>query len=171
MIWKKNVSWTRKWWYFININCTDNLCRFFFPIKWIRRFYKSRFGIFIFLNSCKIPFPKCRICVWCRSFDFSLLPGPQFWKMAGSAASDLQAWFWNDDYWLPENVTWSDLESSEQAMYVKSTDLWYPIPAAFILIGLRYILERYIILSLIQWLLNFKLFINWHNCTSWYNTP
>jgi hypothetical protein len=28
-------------------------------------------------------------------------------------ASELSAWFWNDEFWLPPNVTWSSLQSTE----------------------------------------------------------
>ena len=55
----------------------------------------------------------------------------------------LGQWFWNEDIWLPPNVTWSDLEGSRGGVhYSKFTDLWYPIPAAFIIIAIRFIFEK-----------------------------
>ena len=61
-------------------------------------------------------------------------------------ASQVTKWFWNEHIWLPPNVTWSDLEVSmnpKQGVAVaKFTDLWYPIPAAFIVIAVRFAFER-----------------------------
>ena len=57
----------------------------------------------------------------------------------------LTKWFWNEDIWLPPNVTWSDLELSEQrdgVAVAKFTDLWWPIPAAFLVIAIRLGVER-----------------------------
>ena len=58
----------------------------------------------------------------------------------------LTKWFWNDDIWLPPNVTWTDLEQSEIREGVavpKFSHLWYPIPASLIVIAIRYAVERY----------------------------
>jgi len=61
-------------------------------------------------------------------------------------ASLLNQWFWNEDIWLPPNVTWSDLETSmnpkEGVRVARFADLWYPVPAAFIVIAIRYVFER-----------------------------
>ena len=57
----------------------------------------------------------------------------------------LTKWFWNDDIWLPPNVTWTDLEQSEIREGVavpKFSHLWYPIPASIIVIAIRYAVER-----------------------------
>lgn len=54
-------------------------------------------------------------------------------------------WFWNEDIWLPPNVTWSDLETSmgrEGVAIAKFADLWYPIPAAILVIITRYFVEK-----------------------------
>ena len=74
------------------------------------------------------------------------------------AAPDLMSynlanWFWNEDIWLPPNVTWNDLESSmghgdqEFESVAKFTDLWYPIPAAFVVIAVRLFFERYVMFT------------------------
>lgn len=52
--------------------------------------------------------------------------------------------FWDDELWLPPNVTWKDLESTDIVQYANFYDLWLPIPAAFIVMGLRILVERYI---------------------------
>ena len=66
-------------------------------------------------------------------------------KIFGSSMT-LFKWFWNDDIWLPPNVTWTDLEQSEIREGVavpKFSHLWYPIPASLIVIAIRYIVERW----------------------------
>lgn len=65
-------------------------------------------------------------------------------KIFGSSMT-LFKWFWNDDIWLPPNVTWTDLEQSEIREGVavpKFSHLWYPIPASLIVIAIRYFVER-----------------------------
>ena len=60
--------------------------------------------------------------------------------------SILNKWFWNEDIWLPANVTWSDLELSmkgrEGVAVAKFSDLWYPMPAALLVIGIRLVVEK-----------------------------
>lgn len=51
-------------------------------------------------------------------------------------------WFWDEDVWLPPNVSWVDMQSTEKAKYYNFYHLWYPIPAAILLIGLRAVLEK-----------------------------
>lgn len=51
-------------------------------------------------------------------------------------------WFWNEDIWLPPNVSWTDLQSSEKVQYSNFGDLFYPIPAALVIILLRSTLEK-----------------------------
>ena len=53
--------------------------------------------------------------------------------------------FWNEDVWLPPNVTWSHLTNNNGQRgvnYRVFTDLWYPIPAAFVVILIRSLVER-----------------------------
>lgn len=59
----------------------------------------------------------------------------------------LSNWFWDEDIWLPPNVTWSDLEMSSKhggVTYSKFSDLWYPVPAALLVILLRVLVERFV---------------------------
>ena len=60
-------------------------------------------------------------------------------------AKALSQWFWNERVWLPPNVTWKELDSLAEANennYSKFSYLWYPIPAAFLLIFIRTLSER-----------------------------
>ena len=61
--------------------------------------------------------------------------------------SSYSGFFWKEDIWLPPNVTWSDLTNypggGGEVNYRKFSDLMYPIPAALLLIVIRYTLERY----------------------------
>jgi sphingoid base N-palmitoyltransferase len=53
--------------------------------------------------------------------------------------------FWTEQIWLPPNVSWSDLtnyDGKEEVNYRKFSDLWYPIPAAFLIILIRTFFER-----------------------------
>ena len=66
--------------------------------------------------------------------------------MATSNISQIYELFWHDRIWLPPNVTWVDLENMniQHASYASSTYLWYPIPAAFILIIIRSLFTRHV---------------------------
>jgi hypothetical protein len=50
--------------------------------------------------------------------------------------------FWNPDVWLPPNVTWADLEPTDKIAYADHRHLAIPLPFAFVLLGVRYVLER-----------------------------
>ena len=51
-------------------------------------------------------------------------------------------WFWNEEVWLPPNVTWASLQSSEEAKYYEFADLFLPIPAAFLIVVIRRLFEK-----------------------------
>ena len=53
---------------------------------------------------------------------------------------------WMDSFWFPSNVTWRDLESepADGRYYPRAIDLLISVPIAFILIGVRYVVERYV---------------------------
>ena len=66
--------------------------------------------------------------------------------MANSApVEQYSGTFWKEHIWLPPNVTWSDLTNSNGQRgvnYRVFSDLLYPIPAAFVVILLRSLVER-----------------------------
>jgi hypothetical protein len=68
--------------------------------------------------------------------------------MANSApVNQYTGTFWKEQIWLPPNVTWSDLTNSNGQSgvnYPVVSDLLYPIPAAFVVILIRSLVERFI---------------------------
>lgn len=62
-----------------------------------------------------------------------------------SELSSLSAWFWDDTFWLPPNVTWSSLKSREPEVSTASfSDLAYPLGLAWIILLLRKVVERFV---------------------------
>jgi len=67
---------------------------------------------------------------------------------AGGAATDkakmagILAWFWNERFWLPHNVTWADLQSTEEASFPQAEDLYLAFPLAFCIFMIRLLFER-----------------------------
>ncbi|XP_072041936.1 ceramide synthase 6-like [Amphiura filiformis] len=53
-------------------------------------------------------------------------------------------WFWNERFWLPSNVTWADLRSSDGAVYPQLEDFGVILPISLILLIIRLIFERLI---------------------------
>ncbi|KAK5643907.1 hypothetical protein RI129_007752 [Pyrocoelia pectoralis] len=53
--------------------------------------------------------------------------------------------FWNKNFWLPDYVTWEDLEPGfrNNIKYSNPKDLYLAIPFAFGMVAIRYCLERY----------------------------
>lgn len=53
--------------------------------------------------------------------------------------------FWNQDLWLPENVTWDNIspDSNHKISYTNYKHLFFAIPLSFLILGLRYFLERF----------------------------
>lgn len=51
---------------------------------------------------------------------------------------------WTDSFWFPSNITWNDLESepADGRYHPRAKDLLISIPIAFILIGVRFVVER-----------------------------
>lgn len=66
--------------------------------------------------------------------------------MATDTLSSIAGLFWHERIWLPPNVTWNDLENMnvQNASYASSSYLWYPIPAAFILILIRSLFVKHV---------------------------
>ena len=58
---------------------------------------------------------------------------------------ELSQWFWSDDFWLPPNITWDHLVDTSEDPNIRfpsSSDLFYPIPMALVLIVIRYLVEN-----------------------------
>ena len=62
------------------------------------------------------------------------------------------SWFWNADVWLPPNITWDTFKEqhlvNEELLgpedFASFTDLAYPIPLAFVMLAIRYLVMQYI---------------------------
>lgn len=50
--------------------------------------------------------------------------------------------FWNPHVWLPPNVTWADLEPTNEIQRADYRDLVYPFPFTIVMLSLRLLLER-----------------------------
>lgn len=55
-----------------------------------------------------------------------------------------RTWFWDADFWLPENSTWQTLEEAKNLSWGQSGELFLCFPVAFALIILRFLFERFI---------------------------
>uniref|UniRef100_A0A8D0FVG6 Ceramide synthase 6 n=1 Tax=Strix occidentalis caurina TaxID=311401 RepID=A0A8D0FVG6_STROC len=62
----------------------------------------------------------------------------------GAAMAGILAWFWNERFWLPHNVTWADLQSTEEAAFPQAEDLYLAFPLAFCIFMIRLLFERFI---------------------------
>ncbi|XP_075055216.1 ceramide synthase 5 isoform X2 [Mixophyes fleayi] len=59
--------------------------------------------------------------------------------------SALSAWFWNERFWLPQNVTWADLADAEaEDQYPRAGHILYAFPTALGIFALRLLFERFI---------------------------
>ncbi|XP_019713310.1 ceramide synthase 5 isoform X3 [Hippocampus comes] len=57
----------------------------------------------------------------------------------------LSAWFWNERFWLPYNVTWADLaDRAPGVVYPKAGDLVTAIPLAVGMFAVRILFERFV---------------------------
>ncbi|KAJ7386652.1 Ceramide synthase 5 [Desmophyllum pertusum] len=62
-------------------------------------------------------------------------------------ADQLQAWrvwWWDADFWLPDNSTWQGLDEAKNPRWLQSGELFLCFPVAIVLIILRFIFERFI---------------------------
>jgi len=57
--------------------------------------------------------------------------------------------FWREDVWLSPNLTWKYFDEHEG--YARFSDLWYPLPAALLLLCLRCVIEQKIFRGLGIW--------------------
>ncbi|XP_054640173.1 ceramide synthase 5 isoform X2 [Dunckerocampus dactyliophorus] len=57
----------------------------------------------------------------------------------------LSAWFWNERFWLPHNVTWADLADQTPGVeYPKAGHLYAALPLALGLFAVRMLFERFV---------------------------
>lgn len=57
----------------------------------------------------------------------------------------LSAWFWNERFWLPHNVTWADLENPAPGVeYPKAGHLFTALPLALGIFVVRILFERFV---------------------------
>ncbi|XP_016107767.1 ceramide synthase 6-like [Sinocyclocheilus grahami] len=54
------------------------------------------------------------------------------------------AWFWNERFWLPHNVTWADLKNTDESTFPQAEDLYLACPLAFCMFMIRLVFERFI---------------------------
>lgn len=59
------------------------------------------------------------------------------------------AWFWNERFWLPHNVTWADLADPAPGVeYPKAGHLFTAFPLALAIFCVRILFERFVLFSL-----------------------
>ena len=78
---------------------------------------------------------------WSSNTDkimFSVRPSQEY-RMSRHLAHTLTEAFWQPSIWLPPNSTWSDIEMPRKAQF---GHLAYPLPMAFILMVVRFFLDR-----------------------------
>lgn len=53
--------------------------------------------------------------------------------------------FWSESVWLPPNTTWADIAPGSRpgVNHANYRHLFYPLPMALVMLGIRYLLERY----------------------------
>ncbi|KAL0184937.1 hypothetical protein M9458_020633, partial [Cirrhinus mrigala] len=51
------------------------------------------------------------------------------------------AWFWNERFWLPHNVTWADLKNTDESTFPQAEDLYLACPLAFCMFMIRLVFE------------------------------
>lgn len=62
-----------------------------------------------------------------------------------SNMASLSAWFWNERFWLPHNVTWADLADPAPGVeYPKVGHLFSALPLALGIFAVRLIFERFV---------------------------
>ncbi|XP_072214065.1 ceramide synthase 5 isoform X1 [Excalfactoria chinensis] len=66
--------------------------------------------------------------------------------MAAAAVAAIRAWFWNERFWLPHNVTWADLagEPDGGLQYPRASHVLSAFPLALGIFAVRLLFERFI---------------------------
>lgn len=59
-----------------------------------------------------------------------------------SMLQTVSEWLFWEQLWLPANVSWSDLEDSEDRVYAKASHLSAALPCALCVLLVRYLFER-----------------------------
>uniref|UniRef100_A0A8B9HTW5 Uncharacterized protein n=1 Tax=Astyanax mexicanus TaxID=7994 RepID=A0A8B9HTW5_ASTMX len=59
-----------------------------------------------------------------------------------AAMAGILAWFWNERFWLPHNVTWADLKNTDESTFPQAEDLYMACPLAFCVFMVRIVFER-----------------------------
>jgi len=54
------------------------------------------------------------------------------------------SWFWNEHFWLPDGVNWTDLSSNSSVNYPQFRDLKHTITVGILLLALRIITESFV---------------------------
>ncbi|XP_060550778.1 ceramide synthase 3 isoform X1 [Pantherophis guttatus] len=62
------------------------------------------------------------------------------------------SWFWWENIWMPANCTWADLEDHNGYIFPKPRQLFATIPYAFVMLVIRFFVERYMALPLADYL-------------------
>jgi hypothetical protein len=63
----------------------------------------------------------------------------------GTEFNALSVWFWDDEFWLPPNVTWKTLRAREpEVSYASFGDLAYPLLLAWVIIVMRKLVENFV---------------------------
>lgn len=85
---------------------------------------------------------------------FVVRPGPRVLLQAGGRGgaqrereremAGILAWFWNERFWLPHNVTWADLKNTDEATFPQAEDLYLACPLAFCIFMIRLVFERWV---------------------------
>lgn len=64
----------------------------------------------------------------------------------------LSAWFWNERFWLPHNVTWADLADPAPGVeYPKAGHLLAALPLALGIFIVRTLFERFVFSNTTCW--------------------
>lgn len=59
--------------------------------------------------------------------------------------SSFSAWFWSESFWLPQNVTWEELEHPPPGEeYPRAAHILTALPLAIGVLAVRVLFERYV---------------------------
>ncbi len=64
--------------------------------------------------------------------------------MVDKSGQKAEFWFWDDQFWLPPNVTWKDLKAREEVSYADFGDLAYPLLFAWVILFIRKVVEKFV---------------------------